>query len=294
MDAQINLAVGWPNPKLLATTGMRRASADIFQQPNMNQWGSPLGYGTDEGSDVLRKAIAEWLTSFYQVETPINPENICITGGASQNLACLLQTFTDPVYTRNIWMVVPTYMCAARIFEDSGFAGRLRGVPEDHEGVDVIWLEQRIRSAERRAEQAGNLEPTIKPPRSWRKIFKHVIYAVPTFSNPSGKVMSLKRRESLVRIARTYDALIITDDVYDMVQWEESPSGNIFRYPSTTIQPRLVDVDGYLEGGPVNVYGNAVSNRSFSKIVGPGCRTGWAQGTKKLVYGISQTYVPTK
>lgn len=103
--------------------------------------------------------------------------------------------------------------------------------------------------------------------------------------------MSLPRRQDLVRIARKYDALIITDDVYDQLQWPASPSapgGSL----ETAALPRIVDVDRQLDGGAEgagsNGFGNAVSNGSFSKIVGPGCRTGWAEGTQKFAHGLSQ------
>ena len=100
--------------------------------------------------------------------------------------------------------------------------------------------------------------------------------------------MSLSRRQALIRLARKYDALCITDDVYDMLQWPATPALGA-RVLDKAYLPRLVDVDGYLDGGPVDPYGNAVSNCSLSKIVGPGCRTGWAEGTEKLAYGLSQT-----
>lgn len=103
--------------------------------------------------------------------------------------------------------------------------------------------------------------------------------------------MSLTRRQDLVRIARRYDALIITDDVYDQLQWPVSPSST-GRSLETAALPRVVDVDRHLDGGAdragSDAFGNAVSNGSFSKIVGPGCRTGWAEGTKKFAYGLSQ------
>ena len=104
------------------------------------------------------------------------------------------------------------------------------------------------------------------------------------------KVMSLKRREQLVRLARRYDSLIVTDDVYDFLQWSSStttppPSVRLDR----AVLPRLADVDRYLDGGPIHEWGNAVSNGSFSKILGPGVRTGWAEGTPKFSWGLSQT-----
>lgn len=55
--------------------------------------------------------------------------------------------------------------------------------------------------------------------------------------------MSLDHREGLVRIAREFDALVITDDVYDFLQWPCSPSDNA-RLPSHACVPRIVDVDG--------------------------------------------------
>lgn len=100
--------------------------------------------------------------------------------------------------------------------------------------------------------------------------------------------MTLDRRRALIRLAREHDALIITDDVYDMLQWPSSSDGKNTRLTKAYL-PRLVDVDRYLDGGPVDEYGSAVSNGSFSKIAGPGCRTGWSEGTEKLAFGLSQT-----
>jgi DNA-binding transcriptional MocR family regulator len=138
--------------------------------------------------------------------------------------------------------------------------------------------------------------------------------------------MSLDRRRELVRIARKYDALIVADDVYDFVHWEmetdssadvsptddtasstdsqSSPSTPSFTPPSSStsslgtfppttfksIIPRLVDVDRTLDGGPIDQFGSCVSNGSFSKLVGPGCRVGWAEGSPAFASGLSQAY----
>lgn len=100
--------------------------------------------------------------------------------------------------------------------------------------------------------------------------------------------MSLRRREQMVRIARETDSLIVTDDVYDCLQWSPTSSGSL-KHPGKAYFSRIVDVDRYLDGGPKDGFGNAVSNGSFSKIVGPGCRTGWAEAAEKFAYGLSQT-----
>ncbi|KAI4701123.1 hypothetical protein J4E89_010699 [Alternaria sp. Ai002NY15] len=249
-------------------------------------------YGPDSGDPRLKNNIAQWLTTFYKPADPVSEDRICISGGASQNLACLLQDFTDPVYTRNVWIVAPAYMLAFRIFEDAGFHKKLRAVPEDEEGIDMAYLRSQIKLSEERARSESNNEPQFKPPRPSNKIYKHVIYAVPGFSNPSSKTMSLKRRQELVRLAREYDALIITDDVYDFLQWPSNLNPSTLSIEKAGL-PRIVDIDRYLDGGAerhgADGFGNAVSNGSFSKIFGPGLRTGWCEGTPKMAYGVSQT-----
>lgn len=283
---RIDFSYGWPNPSLFPALSLNAGAHAVLT--NTETARESLKYGPDEGYHPLRDQIAHWLTKFYSPEKPIPSDRLCITGGASQNLACVLQTFTDPIYTRNVFMVVPTYFLACRIFDDSGFRGRMRGIPEDDEGIDIEYLSQQIAESERISVSQGNDQPKFKTPYPWRKTYRYIIYAVPTFSNPSGQSMSLRRREQLVRIARKYDALIVTDDVYDMLLWSANP-GDSGRGMYKALQPRIVDVDRFLDGGPTSEWGNAMSNGSFSKIVAPGCRTGWAEATPKLAWALSQT-----
>ena len=104
--------------------------------------------------------------------------------------------------------------------------------------------------------------------------------------------MTLERRQQLVRVARKFDALIVTDDVYDQLQWTTDNQSVAARDSESAVQPRIVDVDRFLDGGAERIgadgFGNSVSSGSFSKIAGPGCRTGWAEGTTKFAYGLSQ------
>ncbi|KAJ5204736.1 uncharacterized protein N7498_005615 [Penicillium cinerascens] len=279
----IDLLCGWPNPALLPAPDLLRSATTVLTDPCIAHAG--LLYGPDEGYEPLRVHIAKWLEGWYQPRESIHPHRICISGGASQNLACILAVFTDPLYTRNVFMVDPTYHLAGRIMDDAGFAGRVRGVPEDDEGFDLDVLKNGLHEAEEKAQAEGNTEPKLKPVRPWRKIYKYIIYAVPTFANPSTKIMSLHHREQLVRIARKYDALLVTDDVYDCLQWSAIRGE---KAPEHACMPRLVDVDRYLDGGLADEWGHAISNGSFSKLIGPGARTGWAESTEKVAFGLSQ------
>lgn len=134
-----------------------------------------------------------------------------------------------------------------------------------------------------------SLQP-YKPPHPKRKLYKHIIYCVPTCSNPSGKTMPITRREALVRLARKYNALIICDDVYDIIQWPISSPVTPER-PDSLRLPRLSDIDramGPSADDPQN-FGYAISNGSFSKISGPGVRTGWVDASHAFAAGLAST-----
>ena len=153
----INLLKGQPNKSLLPATLVQAAAKTALSDPDICLPG--LLYGADSGWEPLREQLSSWLTGFYQPQVAVEPKRLCITGGASQNLACLLQVYTDPVYTRNIWMISPTYFLACRIFEDSGFRGRLKAVPEDEEGLDIAFLRYALHKSEKEATRNGNNEP---------------------------------------------------------------------------------------------------------------------------------------
>ena len=74
-------------------------------------------------------------------------DRICTTGGASQNLGVVLAAFSDPVYTRAVWAIEPTYFLACRIFDDAGLF--VRGVADGESGVDLDMLRREMEKVER-------------------------------------------------------------------------------------------------------------------------------------------------
>jgi DNA-binding transcriptional MocR family regulator len=316
-EPPINLLRGWPSSSLLPTDLIKHAATAALSNPLIAQ--DALSYGPDPGYEPARVAIAKWLTDSYATPSPITADRLCITGGASQNLGSLLSVYTDPVYTRNIWIIAPAYFLSFRIFEDAGFSGKMRAVPEDGEGLDIAFLEREIKKSEDAQNEhlahvdtraginstsnnsAKNVStshhPVYKPQRTRAKTYKHIVYCVPSFANPSSRTMSMRRRKELVRLARRYDALLVADDVYDFLQWpaedNEEKVGPSSLHSQQEYFPRLVDIDREIDGGAeregADGFGNACSNGSFSKIAGPGVRCGWLEGTKKLAYGVSQT-----
>jgi DNA-binding transcriptional MocR family regulator len=183
-------------------------------------------------------------------------------------------------------MVEPTYFLACPIFEDNGFQEKMRGVPENNEeGLDIEFLRGELEAAEQNPDAPDT--PVLKVGKNYPTIFKYIIYLVPTFSNPSAKTLSIQMRKNLVSLAREYDALVVSDDVYDFLSWPEDPSAPDDAVAA--IPPRLVDVDREMPG--YSAFGNTVSNGSFSKIIGPGVRVGWAEGTPSFTKELAEVYV---
>lgn len=82
-----------------------------------------------------------------------------------------------------------------------------------------------------------------------------LVYTVPDFQNPTGRTMSLARRRHLVELAERYDVVILEDTPYRELRYEGE------RLPTI----RSLDPNG-----------RVVHLGSFSKILVPGLRLGWA------------------
>ena len=80
------------------------------------------------------------------------------------------------------------------------------------------------------------------------------IYTVPNFHNPAGVTLSLERRHELVRIASDRELLVLEDNPYGLLRYEGTPLP-----PLRSLDEQFVIYAG-----------------TFSKILSPGVRLGWA------------------
>lgn len=202
-----------------------------------------------------------------------------------------MQQYTLPHtgYTRQAFIVSPTYFLINSIFLDAGFSGKLTAVREDPKtGLDFDFLEKELYKYDEAAANEQNDTSAIEDSTRDRprKLFRYVIYLVPTFSNPSGSTMTTDARLRLLELARKHDVLIICDDVYDALVF---PQTNISELP-----PRIVTLDRTtLAKSGLDLskeYGNSVSNLSFSKLVGAGLRVGWQETVSPLLaQGLAQS-----
>ncbi|KAI0100452.1 PLP-dependent transferase [Hypoxylon sp. NC0597] len=286
----INLLIGRPTPRLQAADKLAAASQVVLSQPEISDWA--LTYGPDHGEYDIREHISTWLSEKYRPASgPITADRIIITNGASGELAAILQRFTDPLYTRRMFLVEPAYFLAIQTFLDAGFGQKMQGIPEDDEGIDLEFLQRRLEEEENGSSHESH-ESTASPTKpehlGYGKLYKYVLYVVPTLSNPTGKTMSTHHRKALVELARKYDILLIADDVYDFLAW---PADDNIPHTDLELPPRLVDIDRQTPGA--SEWGNAVSNGSFSKLVAPGLRVGWCEAMPNFIYGLSRAGATT-
>jgi 2-aminoadipate transaminase len=81
------------------------------------------------------------------------------------------------------------------------------------------------------------------------------VYSVPSFQNPAGVTMSLERRRRLVELARQRELLLVEDNPYGLLRFGGEPLPPLYQ----------------LDGGDFVIYVG-----TFSKILSPGIRLGWA------------------
>lgn len=124
------------------------------------------------------------------------------------------------------------------------------------------------------------------------KIFWAMFYTIPTFHNPTGTSLPpgemniqflillaryinfiynfiLESCKKIVDLARKYSIVVVCDDVYNLLSYNDSsPPHRLFYYDDKN------DVD--YKGG------NVISNGSFSKILSPAIRLGWLECSPRV------------
>jgi 2-aminoadipate transaminase len=87
------------------------------------------------------------------------------------------------------------------------------------------------------------------------------LYVIPNFQNPTGRTLSAERRRALYEVAVKRGLVIVEDDPYGKLRYHGQPIAPI----------KSLDEDG-----------NVIYLSTFSKIVAPGFRTGWAVVPKAI------------
>src|SRR6185436_17156227 len=163
-------------------------------------------------------------------------EDIIITSGSQQGLDLVGRVLIDP--GDRVIVELPTYSGAIAAFHN--LQASLVGVPQDSEGIEIAAVDR----------VAADLKKQGRPAK--------FIYVTPNFQNPAGLLMSGRRRRELLDAARRHDLVILEDDPYGSIYFEDV---------TTFEDTRPIKAD--------DADNRAIYLGSFSKILVPGLRVAW-------------------
>lgn len=229
MPGLISFAAGFPAPDSFAWDAVR----DIAQSVLDGSDPSVLQYGATRGYRPLVEALPELLAERSILATP---EEVLVTNGSQQALDLSARTFVDPGDV--VLVELPSYTGAITAFRNA--QARLVGVDQEADGIDIEALD----AAVLRERRVGH-----------RVAF---LYVVPNFQNPTGLLLSLDKRLRLLEWAARRDVLILEDDPYGAIYFDDV---------ATAAETRPLKAD--------DVEGRVVYISSFSKTVAPGFRVAW-------------------
>ncbi|MGI8482730.1 MAG: PLP-dependent aminotransferase family protein [Thermomicrobiales bacterium] len=148
----------------------------------------------------------------------------------------------------SVVVTTPTYFSAIPIIKS--FGAKFIEVGQDSDGLDVAELEGVIQDLKRK----GSKLPKF-------------IYNVPDFHNPTGVTMSLERRKALVDLAVRHQIFLVEDSPYRKVRFEGESVPSL----------KALDRDDVV-----------FQLGTFSKLMAPGLRVGWAAGPPALLARMAQ------
>ncbi|MET0209541.1 MAG: PLP-dependent aminotransferase family protein [Burkholderiaceae bacterium] len=221
----ISFAGGLPSPATFPVERMKAAYDKVLSENGK----VALQYGPTDGYAPLR----EWIAGSLSTEgSTILPEQILMTSGSQQALDLLGKVLVDE--GSRVLVETPSYLGALQAF--SVYRPEFKSVDTDEHGLVPSSLEGIAQGA-------------------------RMLYALPNFQNPTGRSLSVERRQELVETCARLGVPLIEDDPYGSLSYKGAPS------------PKMVAMnpDGVIYMG------------SFSKVLTPGIRLGYVCAPLPLV-----------
>ncbi len=232
--ARYDFAVAYPDPDSLPLDGLWKGLRDALASE-----GRDLAlYPPIQGHEGLRDLIVAKLKRDRGIDT--TRDHLALGNGSMQLLTNLIELFVDPGDV----VIAEQFLYQGTLRSLNRFRADVAGVPTDEDGMIV-----------------EDLEKTLEKLSAQGKKVK-LIYTISTFQNPDGSVLSLRRREAVLELAREYGVPILEDECYSDLVFEGE------------IPPAIRSMD---DTGQVLYLG------SFSKIVAPGVRLGWAEMPREVL-----------
>ena len=230
----ISFAGGFPDSAMFDVHGITEAVNKALE----GEPGAALQYGATEGYQPLREQLAQFMQA--KGAKDVTADQLIVTTGSPPALDLLGKCLVDP--DSKAIVEGPTFLATIQCFRLYG--AELISAPIDGEGVQVDQLERLI---------------TEHKPK--------FVYLIPTFGNPSGAMLSLERRKRVLELAVKYQTLIIEDDPYGDLYFDQPPP------------PSLLALSAQVPGSRDWL----VHCGSLSKVLSPGLRVGWMVAPPELL-----------
>jgi 2-aminoadipate transaminase len=204
-----------------------------------------LQYGPTEGMASTVDCIVQVMAA---ENTSVDPDEVLVTTGGQQVIDLICKALIDPGDT--IVAEAPTYPGAVPTFD--AYQANVVQIEMDSDGMPIDELEATL----------DRLGAEGRSPK--------FIYTIPNFQNPAGVTMSLARRRRLVEVAREREILVLEDNPYGLLRYEGEPL------------PTLHSLDALAakRGGASDF---VMYLGTFSKILSPGLRLGWAVAPRPVL-----------
>ena len=229
----ISFAGGFPDPAMFDVQGIKEASVKALNEDP----GAALQYGSTEGFGPLREELASFMGA---KGVAVDANELIVTTGSQQALDLLGKTMISP--GDKVIVEGPTFLATIQCFRLYG--AELVSAPCDGHGVKTDELEHLI----------AQHKPKF-------------VYLVPTFGNPSGALLSVERRKKVLELAVKYNTLIVEDDPYGELFFNEPPP------------PPLLALSNSVPGSRSLI----AYCGSMSKVLSPGLRVGWMIAQPELL-----------
>jgi 2-aminoadipate transaminase len=227
------------------TTFAPELYAKLMSKVAVESTARALQYGPTEGMASTVACIVEVMAG---EDTLIDPDDVIVTTGGQQVIDLVCKTLIDPGDV--IVAEAPTYPGAVPTF--SSYQANVVQIEMDGDGMPIDELERVLERL-----KADGRSPKF-------------IYTIPNFHNPAGVTMSLPRRRRLVEVARKHELLVLEDNPYGLLRYEGEPLPTLYS----------LDAEAAGRNGASDL---VIYLGTFSKILSPGLRLGWAVAPRPVL-----------
>jgi 2-aminoadipate transaminase len=237
---------GVPAPELYPLDDLVHYAAAALDKFGPSACAYVGGEGYEElsyGSAGLRQVLADRIRQ--RQGRDVGPQGVMLFNGSAQGLATLAATFCEP----GDGVVVEALSFPFMVGYLASTGAELATVPLDHEGMDVDALEKVLDGFDERG---------VRP---------KLVYTIPTYQVPTGTCLSLTRREQLVDLVRRRGVILVEDNCYYDIHYEQPPPPTLFSLDDS---------------------GLVLQSDSFSKILAPGLRMGWVTGVPAAIAAVAK------